>query len=816
MADVASALLDFSQPMNVELLETTVAVFYGPGTPEQRGAAEKVLKAFQEHPEAWTRVDVILEKAKTQQTKYIALQILESVIKFRWAALPAEQREGIKTYVSNLIIKYSTTSEQDYRSQMTFMNKLNLILVQILKQDWPAKWPNFITDLVTASKTNETLCENSMLILKLLSEEVFDFSRGELTQAKTRELKQTLNTEFRSIHELCMFVLGNTRKTELIKATLTALAAYLSWIPPGYIFEGQLVQALLAMFPQAPFRNVALQCLTEIGQLQMPAEFDSHFASFYRAFTTQLVQILPPNPNVLFIQQAYETGTDEQQVFVQNLGMFYTGFFKHHIQYLETQPAEHEALLLGLNNLVAISYVSDREVLKTCLDYWNVFVADVYTTHCQTTLGAVIGSPGAAGGDGGFSFGSPGAAANGVAGPGMARKLLYIDILKRLRALMINRMAKPEEVIIVEDEGQIIRETMKDTDQLMQYRTMRETLIYLSHLDYEDTENQMLDKLRSQMGGTWSWQALNTLCWAIGSISGSMNEDQENRFLVTVIRDLLNLCEITRGKDNKAVIASNIMYVVGQYPKFLRAHWKFLKTVVNKLFEFMHETHPGVQDMACDTFLKISNKCKRKFVVLQLQEQQPFVAELLDGLTNTIQDLQPHQIHAFFEAVGLMIGAEVDANKREEYLGRLMAPPNNIWAQIIQQATVNREVLKQQDVIKSLQNVLQTNVSVCSSLGDPYLSQMVHMADTMLQLYKFYSEDVTAAISSGGVHAARSSFVKYMRRYVVQCLGSVYPMVCYLRLAFLVWCWYCALCLPSILWSCIQSQQSLVGYSGLT
>lgn len=66
-----------------------------------------------------------------------------------------------------------------------------------------------------------------------------------------------------------------------------------------------------------------------------------------------------------------------------------------------------------------------------------------------------------------------------------------------------------------------------------------------------------------------------------------------------------------RGKDNKAIIASNIMYVVGQYPRFLRAHWKFLKTVVNKLFEFMHETHDGVQDMACDTFIKIAQKCKR-------------------------------------------------------------------------------------------------------------------------------------------------------------------------------------------------------------
>jgi len=32
----------------------------------------------------------------------------------------------------------------------------------------------------------------------------------------------------------------------------------------------------------------------------------------------------------------------------------------------------------------------------------------------------------------------------------------------------------------------------------------------------------------------------------------------------------------------------------------------------------MHEHHPGVQDMACDTFLKISQKCKRKFMTPQV------------------------------------------------------------------------------------------------------------------------------------------------------------------------------------------------------
>ena len=49
-----------------------------------------------------------------------------------------------------------------------------------------------------------------------------------------------------------------------------------------------------------------------------------------------------------------------------------------------------------------------------------------------------------------------------------------------------------------------------------------------------------------------------------------------------------------------------------------RAHWKFLKTVVNKLFEFMHETHDGVQDMACDTFIKIAQKCRRHFIQVWL------------------------------------------------------------------------------------------------------------------------------------------------------------------------------------------------------
>ncbi len=168
-------------------------------------------------------------------------------------------------------------------------------------------------------------------------------------------------------------------------------------------------------------------------------------------------------------------------------------------------------------------------------------------------------------------------------------------------------------LIVENEEGEIVREFMKESDTIVLYKQMRELLVYLTHLDVADTENILTEKLQKQVDGSeWSWQNLNTLCWAIGSISGAMSmcftfrlgwtfcaheasadEETEKRFLVTVIKDLLGLCEIKRGKDNKAVVASDIMYIVGQYPRFLKAHWKFLKTVVNKLFEFMHETHEG-------------------------------------------------------------------------------------------------------------------------------------------------------------------------------------------------------------------------------
>jgi len=90
-----------------------------------------------------------------------------------------------------------------------------------------------------------------MVILKLLSEEIFDFSAEQMTQTKIKNLKNQMCGEFSEIFKLCSEVLEEAQKVSLIKATLETLLRFLNWIPLGYIFETTIIDLLLNRVSQS-------------------------------------------------------------------------------------------------------------------------------------------------------------------------------------------------------------------------------------------------------------------------------------------------------------------------------------------------------------------------------------------------------------------------------------------------------------------------------------------------------------------------------------------------------------------------------------
>ncbi|GAM19592.1 hypothetical protein SAMD00019534_027670, partial [Acytostelium subglobosum LB1] len=745
---IMEQILNFNEQLDIKLLDSVVRVMYYSTSVPERETAQKVLGQFQEHPDSWTKVDSILEYSQSPETKFYALLILESLIKYKWKALPREQCEGIKNYIVSLIIRLSS-DPQSFARERQFLNKLNIIFVQILKKEWPNHWSSFIPEIVNSSRTNESLCENNMNILKVLSEEIFTYSEEQMTQAKIQSLKISFEKEFSLINELCQFILENATRPSLIKATLDTLQRFLNWIPLHYIIEthpqpepSKLVKLLLLkFFPEPQFRNATLKCLVEIASLSLGPEYDQVFVFIIDQFMNTL-KFYKPDPAK--IPSDYEDGDQSETDFIHSLTFFLTTFFKAHLKIMEN-TMNVPYLALGHEILIQCSNVEDLEIFKICLEYWNYLASNLYSETSAYTFMAVP-----------------------------PRLSLYKSIMSKVRVVLISHMAKPEEVIVVEDEnGCIVREQTKDTDSLTLYESMRETLIFLTNLDPENTQNIMLDKLNRLISNEeWSFQKINTLCWAIGSISGAQNKDQEKKFLVTVIKELLELCQVKRGKDNKAVVASDIMYIVGQYPRFLKDHWKFLKTVVNKLFEFMHEPHPGVQDMACDTFLKIAKQCKRKFVILQMEESQPFINELLTNLPNYISDLEPGQVHTFYESVGYMISSFTDPPARDRLVVKFMELPNQSWTQIMAKAASNVDSILNIEMTRNIVNILKTNCRAASSLGSCYLVQITKIYLDLLNVYRTYSDfisknpDQIRSSLSLGMKAVKKETLKLLEIFI--------------------------------------------------
>ena len=170
-----------------------------------------------------------------------------------------------------------------------------------------------------------------MAILRLLSEEVFDYSADQMTSVKTKNLKNTMCSEFSSIFQLCSEVLNTANQSSLIKATLETLLRFLNWIPLGFVFETPIIETLRSRFLETPeFRNIALKCLTEIGGLQIGAQFqyDEKLVNMFTEVMTTVSKIIPLSVS---LKESYEKSNSRDQEFVQNLALFLCNFFSVHL-----------------------------------------------------------------------------------------------------------------------------------------------------------------------------------------------------------------------------------------------------------------------------------------------------------------------------------------------------------------------------------------------------------------------------------------------------------------------------------------------------
>ncbi|OBZ86573.1 Exportin-1 [Choanephora cucurbitarum] len=686
---------------NVAELDSLVHSFYEGTSQAERKKAQDLLTEFQQDPNAWQLVDRILEQSSSLQTKFIALGILEEFIKVRWNTLPVEQRLVIRDFVVKTTIDISS-NESTLRSETVYLNKLDLVLVQILKKDWPHYWPTFIQEIVDSSAISPSLCENNMKILQYLSEEVFDFSADHMTFTKMTKLKNQMVNEFGSVFDLCKKVLSTPSTSMVVlTATLETLHRFISWIPIQFIYRQDLIQILeFKQAASATQRNLALQCFTEIVGLSAVdiQQYSDIILHIYSIVYTEVKQLKSSH----MLTADYASLDTQDQHYIEIMAIFLTtvmGKYRLLIESTEGVETVHEVL----DCLLCMSRIPEQEIWKICLEYWGIFVYDIVqdSNHGQS---------------------SP-----------------YQSILQQLSLIMVDNMVQPDDILIIQhdDDDEIQREFIRQSDTTALSQSMRHVFSLLTSLDPISIHNMIRSQLQQLPldQPNWSWNHLFRICWAIGSISGAVSEQQENEFLETVLDDLVQLLQRQTTEDQEWVVASCLLSIAGQYPHFLKSHWDFTSFLLQRIVGYMQYEQSSVRDMACDTFLKICQCCKRELVVPhRLANGQPesdILTSSLNALKTMVARSDDHQMCMVFEAIGTLISTLEDSALQHSSIQSLMLFPNTILKQAQQTGSFHQ-----------MSQAIRLNISVCKPVGPIFKRQIQTILLDLTTCYQLASQAI--------------------------------------------------------------------------
>lgn len=776
-------LLDPAAEFDLALFEAVVASLSSPNSHDIM-RAQDVLVKFKAMPQSFFRSDFIISQSQSTHAKMIGLQIMEEGIMKKWNTLDDAQKNSVKAFLIQQIVQ-ECTSWSKMRSNRMLLTKLNASLVAIAKREWPLRWPSFVQDVASSASVNEPMIENNIQLLTLLGEDIFEFGEKGMTSRWAARKKAALQADFEIVYSLLVSTLTQTNDTQLLNTGLKCFTKYIPWIPYERVLDPAFLEFLAdTCVGQEVLRAQALRCLTEIASLPILSgslgdQQKRFMVKTFRTATQSIMNSLPTHHSGLDLRIARLAELDESaaDVVCQWLTTYLRTYLRHTI---------HDDILLRASHemLIGLTHSESKEIFKSCVEYWW-WLGDTLlrgfshsaapTADASMNDSTAVNTSNSSVLDNSFSGSSAPGSSGGRTAHHQLKSKLH-SLLSNVRFALIKHMARPEEVIIVEDEGELRRETMTDVESLQLYQSMREALIFLTHLDAHNTFTIMTMLMAKQLDRSeWSWRNCSTLCWAVGSISGSMSQEQEKDLFVAIMTDLLKLCKEMVGKENRAVIASNIMYVVGQYPRFLRNHTSFMRTVCRKLFEFMRELFPGVQDMAVDTFLKLTKLCPEVFLEAGT-ESQPFILSIFDSWLHTTELLTPAHKECLFGAVGYIIAAQGAADEAlkicaadsseaaQMLLLRHLHASTCGFQQAVALATENFDSLATNaDLLQMLLHILRTFSSTANSCGPIFIHQMQTIILGLQQFYSSFSSYLTDVTQREGPRALELVCPRRMR-----------------------------------------------------
>ena len=257
--------------MDCASIESHVGTFYG-GSQAQMAAADAALAPARDLARPWELLMALRAQGASTPTIMWCAALIDGWIRRRWKWLAMEERAACKAALAPIVIAASAVAADTKEGEICAA-KLEGMLVQLLKQDWPEGWPDFLPSLAATGLPPTA----TLRILLLVGEEALTHGGS----ARATAVRGALAGQFAPVLELCQQSLSAAIAApaaslppgalSLAQMSLRLLARYAAWLPADAVLSPTLLAPLTPLLTPHGTRGAALQLVGVIAALPTPA-----------------------------------------------------------------------------------------------------------------------------------------------------------------------------------------------------------------------------------------------------------------------------------------------------------------------------------------------------------------------------------------------------------------------------------------------------------------------------------------------------------------------------------------------------------------
>lgn len=618
-------ILNFKNPFDPQIFDQIVAA-----TKSNDSEAVIILSKYKNSHENYQHIESVLNLCKLPESHLIGLNILENLIKTKYFTFNQDTRLQFESFLFNFVKNKAESND-------ILLNKFNQVFVQlIIANHYIKAESSFISNLINhCQSTTINQAINLFSILRLLIEEI------------------VVSNQPITLKNRCI---SNVRSDSINILNFSNLVLEKARAMDSQLIENNLV-----------FLTVFFRLLKTYNE-KNPDTYLSIDNRILQQFIQNLIGLLQTNHTTNVIKTLYQiilflkrNETNSTNEFLSKLKIEVSN---HFIIFLEMYQSKFKNSKKEFKNSYNSINDSEKEFILQSAYLLSILTDQnlQISNQLQSTIHLFASLPDL-----------------------NIFKILLNSLPFNVNSfqLILNRFPRPQEVLVTELDGEIIREKITGTEAIefsiqmrnwalkyiLENSTASEIIIdCLSRVDDVinentiDENNFIIDKkaASTNVNFTFNHKLLNSLCWTIGSVSPYLKNPDD--LFVTILKHLLMLCEHKHKKEEKAIIASGIMFIVGKHYKFLKGNRKFLRTVIDKLFEFCEESYVGIKDMACDTFFMICEKLSYEdfFIHSNIhfsreKDKKNYIIVVIESFKEKTNQLLPYQQRVIIEGILLLL-----------------------------------------------------------------------------------------------------------------------------------------------------------------